>query len=66
MVGVRYACYLNITAVNIFTDKIDFMRDIIAYIIVLVAIIGVSVDGKVSLESVLWFTILHSIILLFK
>ena len=29
-------------------DKIDFMRDIIAYMVVLVLIVGVSLDGKVG------------------
>ncbi len=33
---------------SIYTDKIDFMRDIIAFMVVLVVIVGVSIDGKVS------------------
>ena len=32
------------------TDAVDFMRDIIAYIVVLVVIVAVAYDGTVSLQ----------------
>ena len=47
--------YLNISNQNemilmvvIYLDKIDFIRDIVAYMVVLAVIVGVLFDGKVN------------------
>ena len=42
------ALYICFVSWSFFVDKIDFMRDVGTYILVLALIVGVSYDGKVS------------------
>lgn len=46
--GNNYSCA---QIIFVHADRIDFMRDIIAFMVVLVVIVGVSIDGKVSYFS---------------
>ena len=46
--SVLFAIYHDCTLSLGITDRIDFMRDIFAYIIVVAAVVGVAFDGDVS------------------
>lgn len=45
MIQLNFVC--NCSLLNLHTDKIDFMRDIIAFTVVVGTIIGVAFDGAV-------------------